>query len=85
MSLILLISLLYSYSSQKAFAECLPFLKKESDILALLHTIFGQKVQSKLKEEIDDLFSFLNLKEKLDFLDKIDLEQAELSQGETVW
>ncbi|XP_046438232.1 polyamine-modulated factor 1-like [Daphnia pulex] len=41
--------------------------------------------QSKLKEEIDDLFSFLNLKEKLDFLDKIDLEQAELSQGETVW
>jgi hypothetical protein len=81
--LILLISLLCSYSSQKAFAECLPFLKKKT--VALFHTIFGQKLQSKLKEEIDDLFSFLNLKEKLDFLDKIDLEQAELSQGETVW
>jgi hypothetical protein len=58
-------------------------LKKKT--VALFHTIFGQKLQSKLKEEIDDLFSFLNLKEKLDFLDKIDLEQAELSQGETVW
>ena len=60
-------------------------MKKKSDTLALLHSIFGQKVQSKLKQEFDELFSALSLKEKLDFLDKIDVEQAELSQGETVW
>ena len=60
-------------------------MKQKSDTLALLHTIFGQKVQSKLKQEFDELFSALSLKEKLDFLDKIDVEQAELSQGEIVW
>ncbi|XP_057373973.1 polyamine-modulated factor 1-like [Daphnia carinata] len=71
--------------SQKSFADCLPFLKRKTEILAQLHTTFGQKVQFHLKQEFDELFSTYCLKEKLDFLDKLDVEQADLSQGETVW
>ncbi|KAI9556443.1 hypothetical protein GHT06_016231 [Daphnia sinensis] len=71
--------------SQKSFADCLPFLKRKTEILAQLHTTFGQKVQFHLKQEFDELFAAYHLKEKLDFIDKLDVEQAELSQGETVW
>lgn len=60
-------------------------MKRKTETLAQLHTTFGQKVQSQLKQEFDELFATLSLQEKLDFIDKIDIEQAELSQGETVW
>lgn len=81
--------LLYSnllFYSQKAFEECLPWIKKKHpEMISLLHQTFSHKVQQRMKEDVNQLFSDLALKEKLDFLDKLDTEQAELSMGEVVW
>ncbi len=60
-------------------------MKKKPETLTQLHTTFSQKIQSRLKEDINELVTDLDLKNKLDFLDKLDTEQSELSQGETVW
>lgn len=60
-------------------------MKKKPETLTQLHTTFSQKIQSRLKDDINELVSDLDLKNKLDFLDKLDTEQSELSQGETVW
>lgn len=59
--------------------------KKYPEIMSTLHQTFSHKVQTKLKEDIEELVSNLALKEKLDFLDQLDTEQAESSRGDVVW
>ena len=67
-------------------AECLPQLKKKKpEMLAQLHSILTNTVRKKLKEELDEIMTDFDLKSKLDFIDKLDTEQADLSKGETVW
>ena len=60
-------------------------MKTKPETLSQLHTTLSEKIQSRLKDDLDDLVTDLDLKKKLDLLDKLDVEQAELSQGETVW
>lgn len=59
--------------------------KSHSEVFSTFHTVFSDKIQSQMKEEINQLISDLDLKTKLDLLDKLDYEQAELSQGDFVW
>lgn len=67
-------------------AECLPQLKKKKpEVLAQLHAILTSTVRKKLKEELEEVMTDFDLKSKLDFIDKLDSEQADLSKGETVW
>ena len=60
-------------------------MKTKPETLSQLHTTLSENIQSRLKDDLDDLVTDLDLKKKLDLLDKLDVEQAELSQGETVW
>ena len=60
-------------------------MKTKPETLSQLHTTLSEKIQSRLKDDLDDLVTDLDLKKKLDLLDKLDVEQTELSQGETVW
>ena len=60
-------------------------MKTKPETLSQLHTTLSEKIQLRLKDDLDDLVTDLDLKKKLDLLDKLDVEQAELSQGETVW
>ena len=52
-------------------------------MLQQLHDVLAATVEKNLKEELDEFF--IPLKDKLDTLDCLDSEQAELSRGETVW
>ena len=59
--------------------------KKYPDTLQQLHTILSSTVEKKLKVELDEFFTDFDIKDKLDTLDRLDAEQAALSDGETVW
>lgn len=59
--------------------------KKHPELLSNLHAAFSQKLEVRMKEELTELYTGLCLKEKLDFLDKLDSEQADMSQSEIVW
>ena len=59
--------------------------KKFPDTLQQLHTILSSTVERKLKVELDEFITEFDIKDKLDTLDRLDAEQAELSHGETVW
>lgn len=66
--------------------ECLPQMKKKHpETLAQLHVTFNEKLLTRLNEDMDELLTDLKLKEKLDFLDQLESDQAKLSTGEIVW
>lgn len=67
-------------------ADCLPPLKKKKpELLAQLHTILTSTIRKKLKEELEEVIKDFDLKAKLDYVDKLDVEQALLANGESVW
>ena len=59
--------------------------RKHPDTLSNLHAIFSQKLELRLREDINELLSGLGLKEKLDFLDQLDTEQSNLPLSEFTW
>lgn len=50
-----------------------------------LQQILTNKIETKVKEELDTLLDEINLKTNLDRIDQLECEQAGLSKGEKVW
>merc|ERR1719378_141253 len=72
--------------SLKSLAECFPHLqKKYPSIVVDLQQILTNKIETKVKEELDTLLDEINLKTNLDRIDQLECEQAGLSKGEKVW
>ena len=70
----------------KSLAECFPHLqKKYPSIVVDLQQILTNKIETKVKEELDTLLDEINLKTNLDRIDQLECEQAGLSKGEKVW
>lgn len=72
--------------SLKCLAECFPLLQKKYPCIVVdLQKILTNKIQTKVKEELDTLLLEIDLKANLDRIDQLENEQANLSKGEKVW
>jgi len=72
--------------SLKCLAECFPHLqKKYPSIVGDLQQILANKIQTKVKEELDALLVEIDLKANLDCIDQLENNQVNLSKGEKVW